>query len=470
MGNLDIRTVVRSDDEIGLLAKSLNTTVENLQKTLVSKEIEERKKVEKLLTRFKTTLDQTQDCIFIFNPDTLYYSYLNQGAINQVGYSTDELVKMTLLDIKPEFDEPRFRAMAESIIHSDSKQRTFETIHKHKDGSLIPVEVSLQYIALKEENRFVAIVHDITERKDAAKKLQKLNQELEKRVTQRTAELTIAKETAEIANRAKGIFIANISHQFRTPLNAVLGFSQLMIDGKTISDKHRKYLKNINRSGHLQLSLINDVLAMSNLEDGQTTIKLQVIDFAKLLDDISDKATVAAKAKGISFRAEYGPDIPQYVSCDHEKLRQIVGNVIDNAIKYTESGKVSLKVKSERIDNGDTVQLALDIADTGIGIPQNYQERIFLPFVQVGEQSDKTGTGLGLTLAQRFLKLMDGTINVSSEPDRGTIFHITLPAALATAAELEPSELRKPDIIGIYRMAKNIGCWLWMMIKVIELC
>ncbi len=453
MGNLDIRSIVRSDDEIGLLSKSLNTTVENLQKTLVSrdelsKEIEERKKVEKLLTRFKTTLDRTQDCIFIFNPETLLFSYVNQGAVNQVGYSYDELRKMTPLDIKPEFDKPRFRAVAESIIHSDRKQKIFETVHKHKDGSLIPVEVSLQYIALAEENRFVAIVRDITERKEAAEKLQKLNQELEERVRQRTAELTIAKETAEIANRAKGIFIDNISHQFRTPLNAVLGFSQLMIDDEAISDKHRKYLRNIKSSGHLQLSLINDVLAMSSLEDGQATVKLQAIDFTRLLDDISDKATVAAKAKGISFTAEYGPCIPQNISCDHEKLQQIVGNVIDNAIKFTESGGVSLKVESEQADNDNTVQLLFDIADTGIGIPQDYQERIFLPFVQVGERSDKTGTGMGLTLTQRYLKLMGGTVDVNSEPGR-TVFHIAFPVALATEAEVEPSKLRKPNILGI---------------------
>ncbi len=460
MGNLDVRNVVHSDDEIGLLAKSLNTTVENLQKTLVSRdklstEIEQRKKVEKLLSQFKTTLDQTQDCIFIFNPETLRFSYVNQGAVNQVGYNTDELKKMTPLDIKPEFDEPSFRAMAESIVHSDSKQSVFETVHQHKNGSLIPVEVSMQYIALEKENRFITVVRDITERKEAAEKLRKLNQELEERVKQRTTELTIAKETAEIANRAKGIFIANMSHQFRTPLNAVLGFSQLMMDDEAISDKHREYLRNINRSGHLQLTLVNDVLAMSSLEDRQTTVKPQVMDFTKLLDDISNKATLDAKEKGIGFTAEYGPDIPQYISCDHEKLQQIVGHVTDNAIKYTESGGVSLKVKSERMDNSDTVQLVIDIADTGIGIPQEDQKRIFLPFVQLEEQSDKTGTGLGLTLAQRYLKLMSGMIDVNSEADRGTVFQITLPVTLATAVELEPSKLRKPDIISIVPNGKE---------------
>ena len=453
-GNLDARAIVRSNDETGSLANSLNTMAKKFQDTMISrdeliKEIEGRKKVEKQLTRFKITLDRTHDCIFIFDSKTLLFSYVNQGAVDQIGYSTAELLKMTPLDIKPEYDEPRFKALADKVINSSSKSLNIETIHQHKNGTLIPVEISLQYIELDEESRFIAVVRDISRQKQAAEALHKANAELEIRVRERTAELQSAMEQAEAANKAKGVFVANMSHEFRTPLNAVLGFSQLLLDDKNISDKHREYINTINHSGHHQLSLINDVLIMSSLEDGQTTLNLQEIDFIKLLDNIIDKANASAKAKKITFDVEYRSELPQFISCDHEKLILLLSNVIDNAIKHTESGGVTLHIQSGKTDHDDSVNLLFDIEDSGIGISEEFQQCIFAPFFQVGELGDKIGTGLGLTLAQRFLTLMDGEISVESELDKGTIFHITLPVKLVRESNLEPYNQHKSAVIAI---------------------
>ena len=453
-GNLDARAIVRSNDETGSLANSLNTMAKNFQDTMISrdeliKEIEERKKIEKQLTQFKITLDRTHDCIFIFDPKTLLFSYVNQGAIDQFGYSVAELRTMTPLNIKPEYDEPRFKALADEVINSATKNVSFETVYQHKNGTLIPVEISLQYIELEEESRFISVVRNVSRQKQAAEALQKANEELETRVRERTTDLQNAMEEAEAANKAKGVFVANMSHEFRTPLNAVLGFSQLMLDDKNISDKHREYLNTINHSGYHQLSLINDVLAMSNLEDGHTILNIQVIDFIKLLDNIFDKANASAGAKKINFDVEYRSELPQYISCDQEKLILLLSNVVDNAIKHTESGGVILHIESQKTDHDDAVNLLFDVEDSGIGIAQEFQQGIFAPFFQVGELGDKIGTGLGLTLAQRFLILMGGEISVESELGKGTIFHITLPVKLVTELKLEPYNRDEPAVIAI---------------------
>ena len=453
-GDLAVRAIVHSDDEIGSLAKSLNRTATSLQATMVSRdelsqEIEQRKTVERQLTQFKDTLDRTSDCIFIIDPETLRFSYTNQGATQQVGYSIDELLQMTPVDIKPEFDEPRFRDMADKIIGSPSKKMIFETVHKHKNGPLIPVEVSLQYIELEERHFFVAIVRDITQQKKAAQTLHKLNTELEDRVKKRTAELKSAKEVAEKANRAKGMFISNMSHEFRTPLNAVIGFSQLMLVANDISAKQREYLNIVHRSGCLQLSLINDVLAISKLEDGQSVLKPTAFDLTKLIRDVVDKSKVLAGEKNISFHVEHRSEIPQFICNDYGKIQSILNNVIDNAIKFTESGVVTLRIGNGLPESDGFVKLVFDVEDSGIGISKEYQERIFRPFFQIGKQSNWTGTGLGLTLVQRYLGLMGGEICVDSELGQGAIFHVVIPVTVVNEPTMEPPVFQKRNVIAI---------------------
>jgi len=314
-----------------------------------------------------------------------------------------------------------------------------EIWNRKKGGELYAerLTISAMYDEKGKVRNYVGLFTDITRQKRAAEALRKSNEALDNRVRERTFDLQKATKKAEEANMAKGIFIANMSHEFRTPLNAVLGFSQLMLDDKTISDKQREHLNTINKSGQHQLSLINDVLAMSNLEDGQTTLDLQAVNFIELLDKIIDKAKAASKVKKITFDVEYESDLPQYIYCDYEKLKSLLSNVIANAIKYTQSGGVTLKIKSIQTHLYHSVKLVFDVIDSGIGIPQECLKRIFMPFYQVSELGNKIGTGLGLTLAQRFLELMGGDISVESELDRGTKFHIELPIEPVTAPSIE---------------------------------
>lgn len=192
-------------------------------------DISESKLAERDVKRFKATLDETLDCVFMFTSDTLEFFYVNDGAIKQIGYNINELMKMTPFDIKPNVNEEQFRNIIAPLINGDKRITTFETVHQHKNGSQIPVEIFLQYIhLLNEKPHFIAIVRDITERKKTEQILLEVNESLEKRVQLRTKEYLQAKEDAEYANSAKSEFLSSMSHELRTPLNAILGFSQII--------------------------------------------------------------------------------------------------------------------------------------------------------------------------------------------------------------------------------------------------
>ncbi|MEK7738061.1 MAG: PAS domain S-box protein, partial [Pseudomonadota bacterium] len=248
-------------------------------------DITERKQAGKQLRQFKTTLDLTQDCVFMFDPDTLRFFYVNQGAILQVGYSAAELMRMGPLDIKPDFDEERFRALVAPMVAGDASSISFETRHRHKDGHDIAVELFLQYIApVGEPHRFVAIVRDITERKQAEDAMQRLNEELEVRVQQRTEQLLEAKVEAERANLAKSEFLSRMSHELRTPLNAILGFAQLLALKMKESEESDNVREILHAGQHL-LDLINEVLDLARIESGKFSISKEPVRLMPLIED-----------------------------------------------------------------------------------------------------------------------------------------------------------------------------------------
>ncbi len=380
---------------------------------------------------------------------------INQRWAQIIGYTLEELSPVTI-DTWTKFIHPDDLEQSEKLLkkHFSGELDYYECEARirHKHGQWIWVFDRGKVVEWAKEGqpiRASGTRANVTRKKRAAEALRRANEELENKVRERTADLQGALEKAEEANRAKGIFVANMSHEFRTPLNAVLGFSQLMLGDKNISDKQRKYLNFINQNGQHQLSLINDVLTMSNLEDGLTTLNLKTINFIELLESIIYKAKVAAKAKDITFEVKYRSELPQHIFCDHEKLKLLLSNVIDNAIKYTKSGGVILSVESGQTDRDDSTKLAFDVEDSGIGIPRKFQEHIFAPFFQLDKLSNKAGAGLGLTLAQRFLTLMGGKISVNSELGKGTIFHIALTVKLATAASFEPNKQQSSNIVDI---------------------
>lgn len=248
-----------------------------------------------------------------------------------------------------------------------------------------------------------------------------------------------AQERAETANHAKSTFLAAMSHELRTPLNAVLGFCRLMLTDATLSAENRRHLGIIDRNGEHLLRLINSVLEMTRIETGKATLEVTPFDPGGMMRDVADLMQERAATRDVQLHFHHSPTIPQHVRGDVVKIRQVLINLIANAIKFTDrGGRVTVSQAATTSDTPETIWLEFTIEDTGIGIAPEHLNHIFDAFYQVGGQSDtaREGTGLGLTISKQFIDLMKGQISVTSTPGKGSMFHIRVPLLLTHASEL----------------------------------
>lgn len=289
------------------------------------------------------------------------------------------------------------------------------------------------------------------------------NRRLEQQVDERTNELKaseealrIAKERAEAASRAKSTFLANMSHELRTPLNGILGYAQILQRTSELPPDQRQKVHTIEQSGNHLLTLINDVLNISKIEAGKITLSPQAVELHPFLTAIASIIRIRAEQKSLQFRTDFSADLPASVHIDEKRLRQVLINLLGNAVKFTEQGQVIFAVHRLAQAPSSPCGLRFSVQDSGIGIPEAEQAQIFQPFYQVEESGhQQQGTGLGLSISQHLAQLMGGTIQISSVPEEGSTFWVDLYLSVEETATSRNSPEHLP-IVGYQGMRKTI--------------
>jgi PAS domain S-box-containing protein len=361
----------------------------------------ERKHAEEILDRF-FTLSLDMLCIAGFDGR---FRRLNPAWQRTLGYTVEELTASPFLDFVHPDDRAATVAEVEKLL-AGAETASFENRYRARDGSYRWLLWTSTPFA--RDQLLYAAARDITERKASEEKIQRL------------------KEAAEAASRAKSDFLARMSHEMRTPLTAIIGMGDVL-SRTSLTTEQRQYIATQQRAGGHLLALINDLLDISKTESGHFNLETVEFNLADVLEKTREIAAVAARAKGITLRSEVGPDVPRLLTGDPNRLRQVLINLVSNAVKFTAQGEVVVRVRRDP-EAGDASALQFSVSDTGIGIPEEKRDVIFEAFAQADHSTSREygGTGLGLAIVKRFVELMGGRIWVESKVGAGSTFHFTL--------------------------------------------
>ena len=371
------------------------------------------------------------EALFVNNPVAVVTADLagvvvswNPMAESLFGYSSQEAVGAPLDDLVAKDESIQAEALGYTKQALEYGRVQVTTKRTRKNGTLVDVELlALPIIVGGEILGFIAIYYDLTE--------------LEK-----------ARREAEAANQAKSIFLANMSHELRTPLNAILGFTQLMDRDSSLTSEQQENLGVITRSGEHLLGLINEVLEMSKIEAGQVALQERIFDLYDLLYGLEEMFSFRAEDKGLALYFDWSDDVPRHVLAEEGKLRQILSNLLGNAVKFTQQGEVTLRVKCAT-HSKEMARLHFEVEDTGPGIAPQDLAVVFDPFVQSSiDQRFQEGTGLGLSISRQYVNLMGGDLTVRSELGQGSLFQFDLLVELAGDADLE-AETQHHRVIGL---------------------
>jgi len=363
-----------------------------------------------------------------------YFKRLSPAFTQTLGFTTDELLARPFLDFVHPDDRTATLAEVEKPNYGEPTLK-FENRYQCKDGSWKWLSWKCQPFV--SEGLLYATARDVTGQKAAAAELHDAS-----------VQLFQAKTEADAANRAKSRFLATMSHEIRTPMNAILGYSQLMLRDPGLGTDAKENLKIMNRSGEHLLTLINDVLDMSKIEAGRAELHPTTFALSGLLESLARMFRLRAEAKALRFEVSLDGESVPYVVADEGKLRQVLINLLGNAIKFTERGQIKLHTTLDQ-RSANRLWLSACVEDTGLGMTEEEQEKLFQPFTQTkGGLNTREGTGLGLAISHEYVLLMGGDLTVTSRPGRGSLFRFEVPIERGDAGvTIRPSARRR--IIGI---------------------
>ncbi len=416
----------------------------------VSRDITAQRRAQEALRtsemRYRTLYNSSRDAIMVLTATEGFVSG-NPAAVKIFGCrDEDEFTSCTPADLSPEYqpDGTLSTVKAQQMMATAMTEGShfFEWKHRRIDGSEFFATVLLTRMELEDKEYLQATVRDITDQKLAAE------------------ELRVAKEAAETANEAKSEFLARMSHEIRTPMNAVIGMTELLLDTDMSSTQH-EYLELVRESAESLMSVINDILDFSRIEAGKLELGSMTFDLRESVGDTMKALGIRAHADGLELACRFASEVPERLVGDLDRLRQIIVNLVGNAIKFTEDGEVVLNVEVESRSD-DNVSLHFSVRDTGIGIPTEKCSTIFDAFEQVdGSRTRKFGgSGLGLAICSRLVGMMGGRIWLESEVNQGSTFHFTaqfteVAGEAAATPSVEPAVLENMPVLVVDDNATN---------------
>ncbi|MEW5893082.1 MAG: ATP-binding protein [Pseudomonadota bacterium] len=414
-GELSERVAVAGPPEIASTAEAFNQMAASIEELLAKVRISEQTN-----RRLALVVEQSDDAILTLDLNGHVLSW-NPGAERLYGYPAQEVMGRSVGFLLPESRQAELAQWLDRVRHAISGTR-FETQVLTRDAHLLDVSISASPLFDADGKRIgeINIGHDITGSKAMARALEQ------------------AKEAAEAANQAKSEFLANMSHEIRTPMNGILGMTELTLD-TPLNEEQREYLNIVRSSAEALLTVLNDILDFSKIEAGRLELEHIGFELEGVVSGAARTLAIRAQEKGLALNWTIAPEVPPFLVGDPARLRQILLNLIGNAIKFTEQGEVKVQVAIERhLEHG--VMLHVAVHDTGIGIPPDQIDGIFQAFSQVDASMTRRfgGTGLGLSICSRLVAMMGGRIWAESEPGRGSTFHFT--AAFGVAGALPKGE------------------------------
>lgn len=414
------------------------------QVVVVSRDMTERQQAEETLreseTRYRFLFEQNPMPMLIYERGSFQMLAVNQAFVQDYGYTRSEALAMRLLDLYPVEEKDKIASLASGL---QGHANVGEWRHRKRDGSYMTIVASSHDLTYDGRDARVAVMTDITERKrmeealrHSEEKIREWNVTLERRVRERTAELAVAKDRAESADRLKSAFLATMSHELRTPLNSIIGFTGILLQGLAgpLNAEQSKQLGMVQGSARHLLALINDVLDISKIEAGQLEVRSEPFDLGQSVEKVVALVRPLAVKKSLQLRAELPAKLGIIVS-DRVRVEQVLLNLLNNAVKFTDTGEVVLLAERRETEAppGSSLQppvAVLQVRDTGIGIKPEDMVKLFQPFrqIDVGLTRQHEGTGLGLAICRRLASMLGGEITARSVFGEGSTFSFHLPA------------------------------------------